>query len=118
MNKTFTAFYSDLYKSDTVFDKNKCELLAQFKLPKLSEEDALSLAKEISLAELKDAVAGMQTGKSPGLDGIPPEFYSSTRPMTSGYDQFLNNQGWIFHGCKHCNDLITFEKRPKPYRVQ
>lgn len=24
INKTFTAFYSDLYSSDTVFDKSKC----------------------------------------------------------------------------------------------
>lgn len=36
------------YINQTVFDKNKCDaFLAQFKLPKLSEEDALNLAKEI-----------------------------------------------------------------------
>lgn len=36
--------------------------------------DARNLSKPISLEELEQAVREMQVGKSPGIDGLPPEF--------------------------------------------
>lgn len=44
-------------------------------MPCLTEDDAKNLARPISLEELKARVTSMWKGKSPGLDGIPPELY-------------------------------------------
>lgn len=76
INERFKNYYSDLYRSDIDLDKVRCDaFLSNINLPKLSEEGVIHLSDEISLGELREAVAGMQKGKSPGMDGIPPELY-------------------------------------------
>lgn len=76
INETFQTFYSNLYKSEVQLDKNRCDaFLGQLDLPQLAVTDSTHLDDPISLEELKDAVGNMQRNKSPGLDGIPPEFY-------------------------------------------
>lgn len=45
------------------------------KLPRLATIVSTLLDNPISLEELKEAAIAMQRNKSPGLDGIPPEFY-------------------------------------------
>lgn len=76
VNSTFQNFYSNLYKSETILDKAHCILwLEELNLPRLKVEDSAALDKPITLDDLKEAVQSMQKGKSPGLDGIPPEFY-------------------------------------------
>lgn len=57
-------------------DKTKCETFLQdLELPTLAQDDAQHLGEPITLTELRGAIDGMKTGKSPGWDGIPPEFY-------------------------------------------
>ncbi len=46
-------------------------------LPKLSSEDKNSLDVMISFDELSKAVKQLSTGKSPGIDGLPAEFYKA-----------------------------------------
>lgn len=45
-------------------------------LPCLFQDEAFDLECPITLDELKNAIFSMKKGKSPGWDGIPPEFYS------------------------------------------
>ncbi len=45
-------------------------------LPKLTESDAHNLDAPLSLEEIKEAIDQMSKGRSPGSDGIPPEFYA------------------------------------------
>lgn len=45
------------------------------KLPSLIESDAESLKTPLALLELKEPLCSMQKGKSPGHDGLPPEFF-------------------------------------------
>lgn len=53
------------------------QFLNQLRLPQLSRTDSADLDKPITLEEGGDATRAMQRGKSPGIDGIPPEFYVS-----------------------------------------
>ena len=46
-------------------------------LPKLSESQRVSMENPITLEELRLALSGMASGKTPGLDGIPHEFYET-----------------------------------------
>ena len=44
-------------------------------LPQLSIDEAKELDKPILLFELKLALTNMTKGKTPGIDGIPPEMF-------------------------------------------
>ena len=44
---------------------------------KITHEDNENLTKTITLAELKTALFQMENGKSPGIDGLPIEFYKT-----------------------------------------
>lgn len=71
INPAFKDFYAELYKSEISFDKTECEIF--FQDLDLPTEDAQRLGVPITLTELRCAITGMK--KSPGWDGIPPEFY-------------------------------------------
>ena len=47
-------------------------------LSTLSEESQAKLVKELTYDEVKQLVKDCPTGRSPGLDGLPYEFYKST----------------------------------------
>ena len=48
---------------------------------KLSDEERQLCEGELTLAECKVALDGMASGKSPGLDGLPAEFYQRFWPV-------------------------------------
>lgn len=76
INGIFQTFYSELYKSEVSLDKNQCDnFLSRLHLPQLSSTGSTDLDKQILLEEVWEAAKAMQRGKSPGIDGIPPEFY-------------------------------------------
>lgn len=57
-------------------DKSQCnDFLSRLHLSWLSSTDSTDLDKPILIEELREAAKAMQRGKSPGIDGIPPEFY-------------------------------------------
>ncbi len=98
INDTFRSFYCDLYSSNS-----KCEptsytsFLSTLNLPHLSELDSESLGRPLSLIELESLIKVMSKGKSPGLDGIPVEFYltfwSDLGPLMLDMMQYSIDQG-------------------------
>ena len=69
------SFYEKLYTSQNISDVDIDTYLADIDTPKLS-----SVEKELcdafpSLDECREAVFAMKVNKSPGLDGLPSEFY-------------------------------------------
>ena len=72
--KISTNFYSSLYTPNKVKTKTQEKLLSNIK-KRISSEQKQKLDASINLDELFAAVFGMEEGKSPGLDGIPIEFY-------------------------------------------
>ena len=78
VNASFRSFYADLYSSEVSHDKDLCnKFLSSIQLPKMTDNGSQSLNAPITLNELKAAADDMHKGKSPGLDGIPPEFYTA-----------------------------------------
>lgn len=75
--KELHMFYDKLYtsQSTTITDQDACSFLDQLDIPQLSEESKGILNRPISKAELLSNLKSMHQNKSPGLDGLPMEFY-------------------------------------------
>ena len=69
-----TKYYKNLYTPNKVNTNTQDRLLKNIK-NKISQEQKQKLDAPITLEEIKTAIFQMKPGKSPGLDGIPVEFY-------------------------------------------
>ena len=67
-------FYQKLYKNQKTCSVTQKQLLQQIK-PKITDKQNQKLTKQIQIIEIKQALQTMENGKSPGIDGIPIEFY-------------------------------------------
>lgn len=74
------AFYEKLYTPEATSDAAATEQLLQH-LPSLSEDQAARCDSPFTLAELKLALDHSPSDKTPGLDGIPVEFYKTFWPV-------------------------------------
>ena len=72
--RAWVAFYVSLYTADTLQVKKQDFFLSQID-KKLSPAQRELCEGELTLEECKLALDAMATGKSPGLDGFPAEFY-------------------------------------------
>ena len=78
INLVFTQYYSKLYTSEAPEDHQEIEsFLDSLNFPILSDSHFSLLEAPITLKEVEDALVAMPKGKSPGLDGIPPELLSA-----------------------------------------
>lgn len=70
-------FYSSLYKNkdDEIQNVDMEIYLADFIVPKLSQEEALSLEGYLTLSEATYTLKNMSNNKSPGSDGFSSEFF-------------------------------------------
>lgn len=76
INDTFKRFYEKLYSSETDLDKLKeGNFLNSLNMPQLSNDQASLLEGPITLLEIDKAISSLNSGKSPGADGLPIEFY-------------------------------------------
>uniref|UniRef100_R4GAZ5 Reverse transcriptase domain-containing protein n=1 Tax=Anolis carolinensis TaxID=28377 RepID=R4GAZ5_ANOCA len=71
----FESFYSNLYKKDNIDLDLIGEYLSKLKLQKITEEQRLTLNKEITENEIKMAIKNLDANKSPGPDGFTAGFY-------------------------------------------
>ncbi|KAJ1213710.1 hypothetical protein NDU88_001342 [Pleurodeles waltl] len=53
------------------------EYLDGLRMPRLTEAQSEELEGEVSLDDLVEALGGMASGKAPGPDGLPVEFYQT-----------------------------------------
>ena len=72
--KRQVQFYKELYESQDVCEEGMVNFLANL-TAKLSEPSVVYLDSQITATELSKAVQQMKANKSPGPDGITPEFY-------------------------------------------
>ena len=75
MRKIAVDFYTDLYSADVTSFDCRDELLEG--LPKLGTSHVEAMDSDIQFHELTSAVQQLTTGRSPGIDGLPAEFYKS-----------------------------------------
>lgn len=69
------CFYQTLFSPDetNLIDQNS--LLSD--LPKITDADSKQLDQDLTLEELTTSVKLLRNGKSPGIDGLPAEFYKT-----------------------------------------
>jgi len=71
------GFYKDLYKSEVATElENEGEFFFE-NLPQVPESINSGISGPLSMSELQKAFQGMVSGKAPGIDGIPVDFYKS-----------------------------------------
>ena len=75
INNQFRAFYANLYSSDIPTDSCSTDFFRSLQLTVLSSEEASSLDGGVSETEINQAITLMGSGKAPGPDGFPIEFY-------------------------------------------
>ncbi len=63
-------------------------------LSKVSEEGNLKLSKALSLEELHKALRGMESGKAPGIDSLPVDFYKSFWSVLGEELLAVRNEAW------------------------
>uniref|UniRef100_A0A669BQM4 Reverse transcriptase domain-containing protein n=1 Tax=Oreochromis niloticus TaxID=8128 RepID=A0A669BQM4_ORENI len=73
MRRHAVAFYTDLFSADGCDVDSASDLLQG--LPQLSPGDQDVLNRELTLDELSAAVSQMASGKAPGIDGLPSDFF-------------------------------------------
>ncbi|KAL6483834.1 hypothetical protein MHYP_G00087060 [Metynnis hypsauchen] len=74
--KFYVELFSSEYSEQPELEKGFFE-----GLPKLAEDSASGLERQLSLVELSDALRSMECGKALGIEGLPAEFYKSFWPV-------------------------------------
>ena len=69
-----TNYYQKLYNKQKTCQKTQKELLKHI-TPKISKTQNQKLQTKIDISEILQAITEMENRKSPGVDGIPIEFY-------------------------------------------
>lgn len=76
INDQFKYFYSTLYQSEVGSNSSEIySFLDSLDLPKLSPDAQSPLEQPLSIEEITNAIKLSQTGRAPGPDGFPMEFY-------------------------------------------
>lgn len=73
---------------------------------KLPEEDKQILDNPLTISEIYEAIGHMNSGKTPGPDGLPVEFYKIFKNDQQGFIQ--KRQG--YHNVRRVLNIL-FEKR-------
>ena len=70
------VFYQNLYKIQNIGDNETYDkFLDNIEIPVLDEDAKNSLDQVITKKEIEDTIKSMKLNKTPGLDGLPIEFY-------------------------------------------
>lgn len=76
--KTFALFYSNLYESEAVTDSTDMEhFFNNLQAPTINTTHRTKTELPLQQTEIIKAIMAMQSGKSPGPDGYPIEFFKT-----------------------------------------
>lgn len=75
--KAFATYYQELYKEESCQNKGgkKENFFNSIGLTKLTEEEAELLTHPITREEIKNSILKLKNNTSPGVDGLPGEYY-------------------------------------------
>ena len=69
-----SCFYEDTYRTSSTTEHEK-EWFLSFIEQVINDRDNLNLTEDLTIDELHTIIKSMEPNKSPGIDGIPVEFY-------------------------------------------
>ncbi len=76
IHRRSVIFYENLYRSE--LDPGRCVESVFFdNLPKVSEEANVNLSGGLTVGELFKALQSMESGRAPGVDSLPVDFYKA-----------------------------------------
>ncbi len=75
INNQFKTFYEELYTSEQCEEGLVEDFFRRTRVSMLEDADRDSIEGGIKLREIEQAVRKMKSGKTPGPDGFPMEFY-------------------------------------------
>ena len=93
INNTFRDFYESIYTSECTRDKTAQSIfLEQLHFRTISNDDKIVLDSPLTIKELYEAIGEVNSGKAPGPDGLPIEFYKTfkkqlVRPLLNMYEE-------------------------------
>lgn len=74
--EAFAHHYTNLYAAQLTTGENSIDdYLKAIDMPTLQTEDSAALEAEITLEEVSAAIAKQKSGKTPGPNGLPGEFF-------------------------------------------
>ena len=83
-------YYTNLFSPNEVNNNTQDRFLKNIK-NKITSEEHKKLDEPITMDKIETAIFQMQKGKSPGLDGIPVEFYQENwSEIKNLYMDFIN----------------------------
>ena len=86
-------FYESLYTAEDTDPNAQEEMFAHIDKT-ITEEQNEALSANINKREILEAITSMANGKSPGSDGLPPEFYKTFEHLL--VDDLLEVYGDVF----------------------
>lgn len=97
INNSFRDFYKLLYESENNGNKEaQTTFLDQLQFRTVSDGEKKKLDSPITAEELCEAMGNMNSGKAPGPDGLPIEFYKTfsrrlVRPLLDMFEESFTN---------------------------
>lgn len=90
--KIAQEFYSDLYRKEDKSEQEIKKYLEESDLPKIPDISREILDREITEGEIERVMGKQKTGKTPGTDGLPIEYYKALWEVLSPYMTELFNR--------------------------
>lgn len=75
INIHFRKFYEDLYTSENCDSTKLAQFFDSLEIPIIGQQDRADLDSNILTSEIDQAIKRMKSGKAPGPDGFPIEFF-------------------------------------------
>jgi len=117
VQKALEEFYKKLYSSTSVEDGQIKNYVESISVPRLNKIDQNQCDGQITKQELSEIVSGLKNSKSPGIDGLPAEFYkafwSEIEEVFLGMLEETFQIGELPHSLKRAIITLVYKKGEK-----
>uniref|UniRef100_A0A8D2J4S8 Reverse transcriptase domain-containing protein n=1 Tax=Varanus komodoensis TaxID=61221 RepID=A0A8D2J4S8_VARKO len=95
IKKILEDFFTKLYQKEEISIKKVKEYIQKEELPKRPEKYHKLLNQEVTIMEVVEAIKRQKNNKTPGLDGLPAEFYKSFKAVFATFLKDICNEALL-----------------------